>query len=209
MWKDSVSTWLILPCIKSIQMFKGVISQFTLKNWAKEELHFHIMRNTFLFNSCTPHIKNAVTVYINIQVITWLCTQNNYLLWLIGSIQTIRLLQKCSIRWYGIFHIWEDSSSTLFKVKFLFPAKKTPTIIDKNFKIFNKKAQLAVSKHWLYFSCSSLGLLFCTVVLKLLLLPLYCEAPEPEHLEAQPSLKALYTPRLWKRTPVLLGNLLS
>lgn len=51
-------------------MFKGVISQFILEDRAKEELHFHMVKNTFLFNKCTLHIKNAVTVYINMQVIT-------------------------------------------------------------------------------------------------------------------------------------------
>lgn len=51
-------------------MFKGVISQFTLEDRANEELHFYMVRSTFLFNKCTLHNKNAVAVYINMQVIT-------------------------------------------------------------------------------------------------------------------------------------------
>lgn len=46
------------------------------------------------------------------------------------------------------------------------------------------------------------------VALKLLIFSSYCEAPEPEQLEAQSSLKALHTPGIQKRTPVLLCNLI-
>lgn len=48
--------------------------------------------------------------------------------------------------------------SILFKVKFLLPDKKTQPLSIKTSRPSIKKAQLAVSKRWLYFSCSSLGL---------------------------------------------------
>lgn len=48
--------------------------------------------------------------------------------------------------------------SILFKVKFLLPDKKPQPLSIKTSRPSIKKAQLAVSKRWLYFSCSSLGL---------------------------------------------------
>lgn len=98
--------------------------------------------------------------------------------------------------------------SILFKVKFLLPAKKTPTIIDKNFKTFNKKSTTSSKQVLIILQLFFSWTFFCMVVLKLLLLPSYCEAPDPEQPEAEPSLKALATPGLCKRTPVLLYHLL-